>query len=127
MEFGLKECHFGYPTPSLPWLVNGPLCLLVPVHCEMSREHPLAPVPGDVPGQRRQRRELHAGHEEHVQPQAHCAPEVRSEGNRAIEGAPGVGSHLSSCCTPSHLRMQVARALEIPGLSFSVPNSERLY
>lgn len=49
-------------------------------HCQVPRQHAAAPVPGDVPGERRQRGDLPAGDEEHVQPQTAGAQEVRPEG-----------------------------------------------
>lgn len=48
----------------------------------MSWRHAAATVPGDVPGERGQRGDVPDGHEEHVQPQAGGAQEVRPEGEQ---------------------------------------------
>lgn len=49
-------------------------------HCEVSRWHAAATVPGYVSRERGQRGDLPDRHEEHVQPQTGGAQEVRPEG-----------------------------------------------
>ena len=51
-----------------------------PVHCEVSRQHTAAAVPGDVPGERGQWGQLHACDAQHVQPPSPCAQEIRPQG-----------------------------------------------